>query len=222
MCSRSWCSRPCPRWRAYGCGRCCSRSPAIAAAVLFAVAAQLAFNAGLVLDVIYPLVALAFAIVGTLAVNYFTATLERERVRDIFSRFVPETVVDDVLEGRRRGPAARRRRAGVHADVHRPARLHVVLGAPARRTRVIEVVNVYLGEMSEAILENGGTLIAYLGDGIMALFGAPIERRAPRRPRARRGAGDDRARGSSASTNGCASRASATGCGWGSASTPAR
>ena len=35
---------------------------------------------------------------GTLAVNYFTATLERERVRDIFSRFVPEAVVDEVLE----------------------------------------------------------------------------------------------------------------------------
>ena len=87
--------------------------------------------------------------------------------------------------------------------------------------RVIEVVNGYLGEMSEAILENGGTLIAYMGDGIMALFGAPIEDERPRRPRARGGARDDRARGSSASTSGCASRASARACGWGSGSTPA-
>ena len=38
---------------------------------------------------------------------------------------------------------------------------------------MIEVVNAFLGEMSEAILEAGGTLIAYLGDGIMAVFGAP-------------------------------------------------
>jgi adenylate cyclase len=42
-------------------------------------------------------------------------------------------------------------------------------------TRVIEVLNKYLGEMSEAILDHGGTLVAYMGDGIMAVFGAPIE-----------------------------------------------
>jgi adenylate cyclase len=37
------------------------------------------------------------------------------------------------------------------------------------------VVNRYLSEMTEAILANGGTLVSFMGDGIMALFGAPIE-----------------------------------------------
>ncbi len=41
--------------------------------------------------------------------------------------------------------------------------------------RVIEVVNYYLNEMTEAILAAGGTLISYMGDGIMALFGAPLD-----------------------------------------------
>ena len=41
--------------------------------------------------------------------------------------------------------------------------------------RVIEVVNCYLNEMTEAILGAGGTLISYMGDGIMAVFGAPLE-----------------------------------------------
>jgi adenylate cyclase len=41
--------------------------------------------------------------------------------------------------------------------------------------RVIEVVNYYLNEMTEAILDAGGTLISYMGDGIMAVFGAPLE-----------------------------------------------
>jgi adenylate cyclase len=40
---------------------------------------------------------------------------------------------------------------------------------------VIEVVNCYLNEMTEAILGAGGTLISYMGDGIMAVFGAPLE-----------------------------------------------
>jgi adenylate cyclase len=41
--------------------------------------------------------------------------------------------------------------------------------------KVIAVVNHYLNEMTEAILDAGGTLIAYMGDGIMAVFGAPLE-----------------------------------------------
>ena len=37
------------------------------------------------------------------------------------------------------------------------------------------MVNHYLNEMTEAIIGRGGTLIAYMGDGIMAAFGAPLE-----------------------------------------------
>src|SRR5262249_34880607 len=41
--------------------------------------------------------------------------------------------------------------------------------------RVIEVLNRFFGEMSDAVLDNGGTLVSYLGDGLLAVFGAPIE-----------------------------------------------
>jgi adenylate cyclase len=41
--------------------------------------------------------------------------------------------------------------------------------------QVIEVLNRFFAEMSDAILDNGGTLVAYLGDGLLAVFGAPIE-----------------------------------------------
>jgi adenylate cyclase len=40
---------------------------------------------------------------------------------------------------------------------------------------VVAVVNRYLGELTESILGHGGTLVSYLGDGFMAVFGAPVE-----------------------------------------------
>ena len=40
---------------------------------------------------------------------------------------------------------------------------------------MIAVLNRYFGEMSDAVLDNGGTLVAFLGDGLIAVFGAPIE-----------------------------------------------
>ena len=39
---------------------------------------------------------------------------------------------------------------------------------------VIGLLNGYLGEISDAVLAHGGTLVSYLGDGLMAVFGAPL------------------------------------------------
>jgi len=147
---------------------------ALGLAVAFLVAAQLAFNGGTILAVIYPLGALVLATVGALAVHYVTTAFERERVRDLFARFVPENVVDEVLaradEGLRIG--------GVQRDgtvMFTDLRGFTSFAETLPPDRVIQLLNQYLSGMSDAILNHGGTLVAYMGDGIMGVFGAPIE-----------------------------------------------
>ena len=41
--------------------------------------------------------------------------------------------------------------------------------------RVLDLINRHLEEIVDSVMSKGGTLVSYTGDGIMAVFGAPIE-----------------------------------------------
>jgi adenylate cyclase len=100
--------------------------------------------------------------------------LERARVRDVFSRFVPEHVVEEVL--RRTDDDLRLGGVTLEGTVmFSDLRDFTPFAESLPADTVIEVLNRYVSEMSDAILDSGGTLVAYMGDGIMAVFGAPIE-----------------------------------------------
>jgi adenylate cyclase len=100
--------------------------------------------------------------------------LEEARVRDVFSRFVPEHVVGEVL--RRTDDDLRLVGTELTGTVmFGDLRDFTTFAELLPADKVIDVLNRYLSEMSDAILDNGGTLVAYMGDGIMAVFGAPIE-----------------------------------------------
>ncbi|MBD0282330.1 MAG: response regulator [Thermoleophilaceae bacterium] len=100
--------------------------------------------------------------------------LERERVRGVFSRFVPEHVVEDVLA---RADADLRLGGsrGVGTVMFTDIRGFTTFSESTPPQRVIELLNEYFGEMTDAIFAHGGTLVAYRGDGFLAVFGAPIE-----------------------------------------------
>src|SRR3954452_17911173 len=95
--------------------------------------------------------------------------LEQARVRDVFARFLPESIVDEVLV---------RANGKVHLGGVRL--ICTVLftdlrgfTAFAERTppdEVIEVLNRLLGETTDAVLDNGGRLVTHLRGGVPARF----------------------------------------------------
>ncbi len=102
------------------------------------------------------------------------ADAERKHVRDLFSRFVPEAVVEQVLA--QTGGNLRLGGETLHGTImFTDLRGFTSFSESRPAQEVISIINRFLSEQTDVIMAHGGTIIAYLGDGIMAAFGAPIE-----------------------------------------------
>jgi class 3 adenylate cyclase len=100
--------------------------------------------------------------------------VQRAHLRDVFSRFLPEHVVDGVLArdaGDLRLGGARTVGTVMFTDL----RGFTSFSESRPPEVVIDVLNGYFDATSDVIFEHGGTLVAYRGDGFLAVFGAPIE-----------------------------------------------
>lgn len=121
----------------------------------------------------------ATAIVAPLAIYPVHTVLElvrerraREALRLAFAHYVPAQVLSEIVahpEQLRLG-GERRLLSVLFADLAGFTRLAEQL-APEQ---VAHLINEYLGEMTRIILAHGGTVDKFIGDAVMAFWGAPL------------------------------------------------
>lgn len=146
-----------------------SLSVLIFAAALFG-ACFIAFSYGWWLPFVPAVV--AFFGGGLIVTSYLAITAAK--IRTYFSRYLTDAVVKSLLEtpeGLKLG-GDRRKVTILMCDL----RGFSTISEKIPPEQVVEILNVFLGTMTDAIATYQGTIDEFIGDAILVLFGAPIYR----------------------------------------------
>ena len=103
------------------------------------------------------------------------AVRNEEAVRTVFQRFVPPEITDGLLSSSEASgpslPAEGRDVTLLFADI----RGFTALASSHPPPLILDLLNEYFSAMTEVITLNSGSVNQFLGDAILAVFGAPVE-----------------------------------------------
>ena len=149
--------------------------PGLAAFIFLALlAAGLSYGFFLtyrILPVVSVQLGLVLGFVGTLGLRLTGEERQRARLRQIFGRYVAEDVVEKLLaDGANPDLGGEAYRVTVlFSDI----RNFTTLSESLEPAQVVEMLNRYFTRACEPVLAAGGTVDKFVGDAIMAVFGAP-------------------------------------------------
>ncbi len=105
-------------------------------------------------------------------INFYEANKEKKQIKGTFARYVAPTIVDEMLKN-----PEMLKVGGQKMDItclFSDVRDFTSISEGLTATELAHSLNVYMGAMTDIVFDTKGTLDKYIGDAIVAIWGAPL------------------------------------------------
>lgn len=133
---------------------------------------QMLLNKGYIVTTVIPLLLIIILFLTITLIKYFTEEKKKQELRSTFSKYVSPAIVDEILSS-----PDKLELGGVKQMVSiffSDVRGFTTISEKLDPQALSDLLNRYLTPMTEIVFKNKGTLDKYMGDAVMAFFGAPI------------------------------------------------
>jgi adenylate cyclase len=146
---------------------------ALGALAAYVVIAVVMFSRGTVLPIALPAVLTGVVLIAATIGGLATEGREKAHLRAVFSQYVSRPVVDRILAdpGKAKLGGERKELTVLFSDIRGFSQVAEGM-APEQ---LAAFLGEYLTPMTDLVLASGGTLDKYIGDAIMAIWGAPVD-----------------------------------------------
>ncbi len=130
------------------------------------------FSKGTVITVLFPLTTILFLYTFLTFFKYLTEERKKQQLKGTFQKYVSPEIVNEILKD-----PSKLELGGIKQEMtvfFSDVRGFTTISEKLDPRALSDLLNHYLTPMTEIIFKNSGTLDKYMGDAIMAFFGAPV------------------------------------------------
>ncbi|MFN0247409.1 MAG: CHASE2 domain-containing protein [Kofleriaceae bacterium] len=141
--------------------------------VAYVVIGVVLFAGGTVIPLAAPVVLASLVVLAAMIGGLATEGREKAKLRAVFSQYVAGPVVDRILADPARAKLGGERKelTVLFSDI----RGFSLFSEGMAPEKLAAFLGEYLTPMTELVLASGGTLDKYIGDAVMAIWGAPVD-----------------------------------------------